>query len=46
MLSTQVRDIRRRGSGDPALLAAPEAALRLLSLAMLVLAVTLLSLRW
>ena len=46
LLSTQVRDIRRRGIGDAAMLAAPEAALRLLSLAMLVLAVTLLSLRW
>jgi hypothetical protein len=46
LLSTQVRDIRRRGVGDVAMLAAPEAALRLLSLAMLVLAVTLLSLRW
>jgi hypothetical protein len=44
-LSTQVRDIRRRGEGDPAMLAAPEAALRLLSLAMLVLAAALLSLR-
>lgn len=45
-LSTQVRDIRRRGKGDPAMLAVPEAALRLLSLAMLVLALALLSLRW
>jgi hypothetical protein len=44
-LSTQVREIRRRGTGDPAMLVVPEAALRLLSLAMLVLAVTLLSLR-
>ena len=46
LLSTQVRDIRRRGLGDVAMLATPEAALRLLSLAMLLLAVTLLSLRW
>jgi 4-hydroxybenzoate polyprenyltransferase len=46
VLSTQVRNIRRRGTGDPAMLAAPETALRLLSLAMVVLAVALLSLRW
>jgi 4-hydroxybenzoate polyprenyltransferase len=46
VLSTQVRNVRRRGTGDPAMLAAPEAALRLLSLAMIVLAAALLSLRW
>jgi len=46
VLSTAVRDIRRRGAGDAAMVAAPEAALRLLSLAMLVLAAALLSLRW
>jgi hypothetical protein len=45
VLSTQVRDIRRRGTGDPAMLAAPESALRLLILAMIVLAAALLSLR-
>ena len=46
VLSTEVRDIRRRGAGDAAMLAAPEAALRLLSLAMPVLAAALLGLRW
>jgi 4-hydroxybenzoate polyprenyltransferase len=46
MLSTQVRDIRRRGVGDVAMLAAPEAALRLLSVAMPVLAATLLAVRF
>jgi hypothetical protein len=46
MLSTQVRDIRRRGMGDVAMLAAPEAALRLLGVAMLVLAATLLAVRF
>jgi hypothetical protein len=46
VLSTQVRNIRRRGTGDPATLAAPETALRLLSIAMVVLAAALLSLRW
>jgi hypothetical protein len=45
-LSTQVRDIRRRGAGDPSMLSVPERALRLLTLAMVILAVTLLSLRW
>ena len=45
-LSTEVRGIRRRGTGDPSLLAPLETALRLLSLAMVVLAATLLSLRW
>ncbi len=45
-LSTEVRNVRRRGTGDPALLASPERALRLLSLAMPVLAATLLALRW
>ena len=45
-LSTEVRDIRRRGTGDPSRLAPLETALRLLSLAMVVLAATLLSLRW
>lgn len=45
-LSTQVRDIRRRGAGNETMLGAPEAALRLLSLAMVVLAATLLVLRW
>ena len=45
-LSTQVRAIRRQGAGDPAMLGAPEAVLRLLSLAMPVLAAALLSLRW
>lgn len=45
-LSTQVRDVRRRGSGDPSLLATPERALRLLSVAMPVLAATLLALRF
>jgi hypothetical protein len=46
VLSTQVRNIRRRGMGDPAMLGALETALRLLSLAMVVLAAALLSLRW
>jgi hypothetical protein len=46
VLSTQVRDIRRRGAGDEAMLAPAEAALRLLSLAMLVLAAALLGLRF
>ncbi len=46
VLSTEVRDIRRRGTADPAVLAAPEAALRLLSVAMIVLAAALVSLRW
>ena len=46
VLSTQVRDIRRRGVGDAAMLAAPEAALRLLSIAMVLLATTLLAVRW
>jgi hypothetical protein len=41
-----VRNVRRRGAGDHAMLAAPETALRLLSLAMVVLAAALLSLRW
>jgi hypothetical protein len=45
MLSTQVREIRRRGVGDVGMLAAPEAALRLLTVAMLVLAATLLAVR-
>lgn len=45
-LSTEVRGIRRRGTGDPSVLAPLEMALRLLSLAMVVLAATLLSLRW
>jgi hypothetical protein len=45
-LSTEVRDVRRRGTGDPALLATPERTLRLLSLALPVLAVTLVGLRW
>ena len=45
-LSTEVRGTRRRGTGDPSLLAPLETALRLLSLAMVVLAATLLSLRW
>lgn len=45
-LSTEVRGIRRRGTGDPSALAPLEMALRLLSLAMVVLAATLLSLRW
>jgi hypothetical protein len=46
VLSTQVRNIRRRGMGDPAMLGASETALRLLSLAMVLLAAALLSLRW
>jgi 4-hydroxybenzoate polyprenyltransferase len=46
VLSTEVRNIRRRGMGDPAMLGAPETALRLLSLAMVLLAAALLSLRW
>jgi hypothetical protein len=50
VLSTEVRSIRRGGSADPAtaerLLATPEAALRLLSLAMVTLAVALLALRF
>lgn len=45
-LSTQVRGIRRRGTGDPSLLATPERTLRLLSFAMPVLAATLLALRF
>jgi hypothetical protein len=45
-LSTQVRNIRRRAMGDPAMLAWPETALRLLGLAMVLLAAALLSLRW
>jgi hypothetical protein len=45
-LSTEVRGIRRGGTGDPSLLAPYETALRLLSLAMVVLAAALLSLRW
>lgn len=45
-LSTEVRGIRRRGTGDFSALAPLEMALRLLSLAMVVLAATLLSLRW
>lgn len=45
-LSTEVRGIRRRETGDPSVLDPLEMALRLLSLAMVVLAATLLSLRW
>jgi hypothetical protein len=45
-LSTEVRGTRRRGTGDPSLLHPLEKALRLLSLAMIVLAAALLSLRW
>ena len=45
-LSTEVRGIRRRGMGDPSMLGPLEAALRLLSVAMVILAVALLSLRW
>jgi hypothetical protein len=45
-LSTEVRGIRRRGRGDPSLLAPLEKALRFVSLAMVVLAAALLSLRW
>jgi hypothetical protein len=45
-LSTEVRGIRRRGTGDPSMLAPLEKSLRLLSLAMVVLATALLSLRW
>ena len=45
-LSTEVRGIRRRETGDPSILDPLEMALRLLSLAMVVLAATLLSLRW
>ena len=45
-LSTEVRGIRRREAGDPSILDPLEMALRLLSLAMVVLAATLLSLRW
>jgi hypothetical protein len=45
-LSTEVRGTRRRGTGDPSLLRPLEKTLRLLSLAMVVLATALLSLRW
>jgi hypothetical protein len=45
-LSTEVRGIRRRGTGDPSILAPLEKSLRFLSLAMVVLATALLSLRW
>jgi hypothetical protein len=45
-LSTEVRGIRRRGTGDPSMLAPLEKSLRFLSLAMVVLATALLSLRW
>jgi len=45
-LSTDVRDIRRRGLGDVATLKAPETALRLLSLAMISLAAALVVLRF
>jgi 4-hydroxybenzoate polyprenyltransferase len=45
-LSTDVRDIRRRGLGDVATLKAPETALRLLSLAMVSLAAALVVLRF
>jgi 4-hydroxybenzoate polyprenyltransferase len=45
VLSTDVRDIRRRGMGDVAMLKSPETALRLLSLAMVSLAAALLVLR-
>ena len=46
VLSTDVRDIRRRGMGDVAMLKSPETALRLLSLAMVSLAAALLVLRF
>jgi len=45
-LSTDVRDIRRRGLGDVAMLKSPETALRLLTLAMVSLAAALLVLRF
>jgi 4-hydroxybenzoate polyprenyltransferase len=45
-LSTDVRDIRRRGMGDVAMLKSPETALRLLTLAMVSLAAALLVLRF
>jgi hypothetical protein len=45
-LSTEVRGIRRRGTGDPSMLGPLETALRLLSVAMVILAAALLSLRW
>jgi len=45
-LSSDVRDIRRRGLGDVATLKAPETALRLLSLAMVSLAAALVVLRF
>ena len=46
VLSTDVRDIRRRGMGDVAMLKSPETALRLLSLAMVSIAAALLVLRF
>jgi hypothetical protein len=45
-LSTQVRNIRRRGAGDLSMLTVPETALRLLSLAMVSLAAALVALRF
>jgi len=45
-LSTEARDIRRRGLGEVATLKTPETALRLLSLAMVSLAAALVVLRW
>ena len=45
-LSTEARDIRRRGPGEVATLKTPETALRLLSLAMVSLAAALVVLRW
>ena len=45
-LSTEVRGIRRRGTGDASMLGPLETALRLLSMAMVILAAALLSLRW
>jgi hypothetical protein len=45
-LSTEVRGIRRRGAGDPSMLVPLETALRLLSMAMVILAAALVSLRW
>jgi hypothetical protein len=45
-LSTEVRGIRRRGTGDPSMLGPLETALRLLGVAMVILAAALLSLRW